>query len=531
MTVRLTFFDGARCIGGNKILLEADDTTLSLDFGMNFGASGVYFDEFLTQRNGRGTLDLLELGLLPPLKGIYRPDLELPAQSWWGRNAGCTTRLDGVLLSHAHVDHSGYISYLSSDTPILASPVTAAIAKAMQDTSASSAATEVCYITPRELGDDGLLKTPSWRTVPHQQRPFVLLGQPDQGFEEFWGRPPGARELVSTPLEIHHHDVRVGNLRVRRFDVDHSIPGASAFAIETSEGWIVYTGDLRLHGMNAGATRAFFQAAAALEPIALITEGTHPKTERPVSEQDVYQNADQAVAQAQGLVIADFGPRNIVRLLSFLAIAKQSGRRLAVTTKDAYLLEALKAAGEPGVPVVAADPDLVVYTKARNTQSTWERALIERIGGSVVDASDVAADQDGYILCFSYYDINELIDIQPKGGMYIYSSSEAFNEEMHIDIDRLRAWVNHFRLRFIGEPPDRDGRGGDRGFHASGHIHGAGIEEMVETIRPEALVVVHTESPDWFMERFGGAGRLMIPEPGNTVELPLGLSGRGVAAV
>ena len=93
--------------------------------------------------------------------------------------------------------------------------------------------------------------------------------------------------------------------------VDHSIPGAGAFGIKTSEGWIIYTGDLRLHGGRAADTRAFMEEAARLEPLALICEGTHPDTETPVGEEEVYAYAAEAVRKALGLVVADFGPRNI----------------------------------------------------------------------------------------------------------------------------------------------------------------------------------------------------------------------------
>jgi len=44
---------------------------------------------------------------------------------------------------------------------------------------------------------------------------------------------------------------------IKAWPVDHSIPGAMAYAVETSEGWIVYTGDLRLHGSKGNLTRAF----------------------------------------------------------------------------------------------------------------------------------------------------------------------------------------------------------------------------------------------------------------------------------
>lgn len=81
MPIRLTFYDGANCIGGNKFLLEADDTALFLDFGTNFGAEGLFFDEFLRPRSIVGIGDLLDLGLLPPLQGVYRQDFDRDGQS------------------------------------------------------------------------------------------------------------------------------------------------------------------------------------------------------------------------------------------------------------------------------------------------------------------------------------------------------------------------------------------------------------------------------------------------------------------
>lgn len=91
---------------------------LLLDFGLNFEAEGRYFDEFLNPRSICGVSDYLALGLLPHLQGLYRPDLELPGI--WERYSGSPgyRKLDvqGVLMSHAHVDHTGYISFLRADT-------------------------------------------------------------------------------------------------------------------------------------------------------------------------------------------------------------------------------------------------------------------------------------------------------------------------------------------------------------------------------------------------------------------------------
>ncbi len=75
MTVRLTVWDGAGVIGGNKVLLEADGRAIFLDFGTAFATADRYLGEFLQGRANRGVLDLNELDILPPLDSIYRPDL------------------------------------------------------------------------------------------------------------------------------------------------------------------------------------------------------------------------------------------------------------------------------------------------------------------------------------------------------------------------------------------------------------------------------------------------------------------------
>lgn len=67
-----TFYGGVNEIGGNKMLLEDRDTCVFLDFGMSFSLANQYFDEFMQPRKCNGVLDLLEFGLLPDLKGLYR---------------------------------------------------------------------------------------------------------------------------------------------------------------------------------------------------------------------------------------------------------------------------------------------------------------------------------------------------------------------------------------------------------------------------------------------------------------------------
>jgi ribonuclease J len=515
--VTITFYDGVNCIGGNKILLEDNGSALLLDFGTNYGAEGMYFDEFLTPRITFGFSDLLALGILPPLPGLYRLDLEYPGvwEKYSGHPLFRQVEAQGLLLSHAHYDHCGYITYLREDIPIYSSLTTAFLCKVLQDTAGSSRPQEMCYIARREL-KDGLLKSSDYRKNPFEQRPYFVMGPdgPSNETVSFWQRCDASRGLNCRPLSFCGEEAQIGGLTVRFWPVDHSVPGAGAFAIKTSAGWIVYTGDLRLHGKKAYLTRQFMKEAAKLNPVALICEGTHPRVDRPVTEEQVAANCFDAVKAETGLVVADFGPRNVGRLLSFLEIAGDTGRFLVLTSKDVYLLEALKAAGEPEIPDPYEDGRIVLYVKPKGQRDRWEEALIarfsERAPARVLDAGRIKADPGFYILCFSYYDFHALLDISPEGGTYIYSSSEAFNEEMLLDHRKVENWIHLFDFKLYGNLGENREKSG---FHASGHIHGPGIEELVQTIRPEVLVPIHTESLEFF-RRFEGSCRVVYPEKG-----------------
>ena len=78
MSLTITPYDGVNVIGGNKILAESQGRAVFFDFGTSYATRSRYFEEYLSPRAGRGSLDPVVMGLLPPLWGIYRPDLEPP---------------------------------------------------------------------------------------------------------------------------------------------------------------------------------------------------------------------------------------------------------------------------------------------------------------------------------------------------------------------------------------------------------------------------------------------------------------------
>jgi len=514
----ITCYDGVGCIGGNKILLEDGGTRLWLDFGLDFGRMGRYYEEYLQPKGCLGLYEPIQMGLLPPILDIYRTDLVCSlADPWSGIEGRKLGDVAGVLLSHAHIDHIGALSYLRDDIPVYSSAVTLAMAKASQDTGIGGAGSHYCYITPYEPTETGVLKSVHQARGASKARPFVLVDEtPSADLAEFWAGTPSSlssrgRSHEAAPIATSSV---CGGLNVRRWPVDHSVYGACAWAIETGSGWIVYTGDIRCHGGNAGLSRKFAEEAAKLKPRALIIEGTRIDSESTCTEQQVRDRAFDEIKNAKGLVVADFGPRNVERLASFLEIARETGRKLLLLPKDVYLLEKMALAAGDGLIPSPDDPAILVYSKYEATDRNWKRMLRGEYDSRMVTARQVAESQDKVIACFSFFDVNELAYIRPvPGSMWIYSSCEPFNEEMGIDFRRLKEWIDLFGMAFPAGSPDEKSR-----FHVSGHACRQHLLEVIDTIDPQVVIPVHTERPDKYAEALSGR-RVIIPERGVPITL------------
>lgn len=500
----LTVYDGARGIGGNKLYLEEEGRGVFLDFGKNFSKYGIFYEEFLKNRDTRGIHDLVHLDLLPRLN-IYRPDL-IPGDLSMDRYPALD--VSAVLLSHAHMDHCGNMGTLRKEIPIVASPESIVILKGMQDTTNASLEGDTAYFSPRGPSDDLGLRLSSDRKINYQGRDFCCTEEPSEALNAFLSRRPGqdgknAKRLDPGTLSCYAE--KSLPFEVSPYPVDHSIFGATAFILR-GETTVAYTGDFRLHGKSADGTRKFVKEAE--DASVLITEGTRagrsgsPDGEA-TTERSVRDLCLEAVETSSGLIIADFSPRNFERLSSFQEIATKTGRELVVPAKDIYILHALASIGAASV-----SEDLRVYDEIINKSRKWEEeAVLPSYGERYVGHASIRDNPDNYILAFSFFDMKHLLDIKPEGGSYIYSACEAFNEEMEIDFVRLWHWLRRFGITPAGFSVTKAEGGGyrpsfDRGFHASGHASREDLAWVVDQIDPDHIVPVHTEARGWFMESF-----------------------------
>jgi len=388
MAVSLSFYGGVEEIGGNKILLTDGKTRLFFDFGTSFDRRYHYFEEYLKPRPGVGMLDMLEMELVPPLRGIYREDIA-PKEVLSRFETIGDFHIDGLLLSHAHIDHSGYISFLREDIPIYCTAMSAFIAKVVQDSAPLDIEKEVCYSNPRVMLNG--YRMPD-RKGQLRQRPFCFIDTDSFSAEaeEFWNRSPMKTKKIDPSVQILDRGY-VGTLPMRYFPVDHSIPGACSFAVETSLGWVAYTGDLRLHGPKGAQTRRAVEEMAALHPQILICEGTRAGEECGAGEEQVHSTALKYIREAEGqMVIADFGPRNVDRLSIFRAIAEETHRRLVILAKDAFLLKGMGYISDEAINL-EDDPDILIYSDIKAMQGNWEKGVRKSYSGKRITADEIHA--------------------------------------------------------------------------------------------------------------------------------------------
>jgi len=450
----IKFYGGVDEIGGNRILVEDEDTRIFLDFGMSFSRHGMFFEEYLKPRYSCvGMKDLLELKLLHYMDGIYREDLLCLI----GKEPHREPCIDEVLLSHIHQDHSAYVSLLDERIPISCSEISRSYAKAVLEAGRRSLETEVYNFKKRPLIDKKCAATPRIFNIREAEKPF-----------------------------------KIDSIEIKPFAVDHSVPGAMAFIIHTSDTTLAYTGDLRLHGIRGNLTQKFIDEAANEDVDVMLCEGTRIDEEESGSEKLVAEGAHNVISKCEHLVVADFAYKDLDRFMTFYNLAKENDRKIVISKRHAYLLEELQnvPALKKGIPEID-DENILIYIDRKDTgrfgesdYDNWERKFLEM--ANAVKADMIHENQAEALVCLTFFDVNELIDIAPNpGSIYVHSTSEPHNEEQIFDEQRLNNWIDFFRLK-------------KHHFHCSGHAGGKEIREMIQTINPKELMPIHTKHPELF---------------------------------
>ena len=382
--------------------------------------------------------DLLEFGILPDISGIYEFEDSGPA-------------LDAVFLSHAHGDHWGYISFLKREIPVYCGETCASILNAIS-------ATKIRHFESDIRG----IQFQTFRTG-------------------------------ST--------IQVGSIGVTPCHVDHSIPGAYAFLVRTSQGTVAYSADFRLHGTKPQLTEDFISLAAKSQPEVMLAEGTNILGGEVSSEREVKSKLNAIVANTKNLALANFSNVDIDRIRTFYQVAKENSRTLAISLKQAFILNALSSDKALDLPdIFDSKENVIVFKRSKKRYYDWEERVMSR--ARTIDSQDLRREQGKFIVAFSMPDFKELVDIRPDAGsVFVLSMSEPFNEEQEFEFERLRNWMDHFGLPMYH-------------VHCSGHIMPTELKQSIRNIKPRRLVPIHTEYPKLYAKYVADITQVLLASKG-----------------
>ncbi|MBI4447370.1 MBL fold metallo-hydrolase [Candidatus Woesearchaeota archaeon] len=462
----LTFYGGANEIGGNKILLEDKGVKLFFDFGESFSFFKDYTIEYLQPREGKyGMLDYFEFKTLPEIGGIYSERmLECSKLKYQA------PKVDGVFISHCHMDHVNHIRFLDPKIPIHLGHGTKAIMDINEE------------ISPA----------------------FSNYGKEGHNYKVF---------KTGDKIKIKH-------LVIEPVHIDHSMPAAYGFIIHTSSGPVIYTGDIRMHGPEKRMTEEFIRKAKKANPVAMLCEGTRMAydSKENHTEEDVYKKANKIIGEAKNLVLTDFSRTNVDRFKTFYKATVDNGRKLVIDSKAAHLYYTLK--DKMGLPDVMTDKNILVYYRAMRScaysekdYDQWERPYMKKMIGS----DYVRKNQDELVIMFNLYRMFELVSIKPKTGSdYIYSQSEHFLEgpENEEATEIRENWLKHFKFREVKHSSEKTDH--MHHLHSSGHAPKEDITRIIKTIKTETLIPMHTQWPEEFKKTHKN---VITPEIGKEIKI------------
>ena len=341
---------------------------------------------------------------------------------------------DAIFLSHAHADHYGFLDLLPQDTPIYATEESFAM-----------------------LALDGILDDDPTK---HLEKRPLTSGQ----------------------------SCEVADIKVTAYIVDHSAYGACAYLIECDGKRILYSGDIRLHGVKGVLYRNLPKDVDYL-----LLEGTNIlRAKNNPTERDIENQFVEAFNDApDALHLIWCSAKNIDRICALFRACIRCGKTLAIDPYTANVLAAV-AQLNPKIPTATTAEQMKVYFPPHLTARLTQRNQPQYIYSlnpkqNKVSYDDFARSPEHYVMFVRPTVLTYLQRIKAPHIRLVKSIWNGYWDEPNTE--RFRHWVEEHCEAV-------------KDIHSSGHADTQSLQRLVEHIRPQTIVPIHTDAPKQFSDIF-----------------------------
>ncbi len=284
---------------------------------------------------------------------------------------------------------------------------------------------------------------------------------------------------------------RIGNIDITPFLMDHSAFDAYAFLIEADGKSIFYSGDFRTHGRKAGAIKWLEENVKPGIDYLLLEGTTIGRSEtHMLSEDEIETEFTRTFKETDGLNLVYSSGQNIDRLVSIYKACIKANKMLAIDFYIANVLKELAAFAK--VPYPSKEyPKISVFYPYRLSQ------MVSRQGNADL------------MYRFKTYKITrDQIDEKYRDMVMIVRPSMKSDLELMTNLDgatfTYSLWSGYKKEGSTKEFIDYlTGRGvAHKTIHTSGHADRAGLQKMIDVLKPKHLVPMHTFEGDRYVDIF-----------------------------
>ena len=351
---------GTKEIGGSCVEVWTENTRIVIDIGMPLVENdGSEFD--FNKHKALTVNELIGKGILPNIEGFYANANEL---------------IDGIIISHPHIDHYGFSTFLHPEIQYYMGEATHKIIELTD------------IFTPQQNNIKNL-------TYFEKSKPFTI-----------------------------------GDIKVTPFWMDHSAFDAYAFLIEANGKSLFYSGDFRRHGRKHKAFKWFTHNAPSSVDC-LLMEGTQieRKTKKDKTEEDIENELVNIFSGNEKINLIYTSGQNIDRLVSIYRACKRTGKIFVIDVYTATVLQGLS--NYAAIPFPSKDFDnikvIFPYFLCKRLANENNENLLYKFRCYKITKEEVSLNKNNIVLLVRpsmKFDLEHISNID--GGNLIYSLWEGY---------------------------------------------------------------------------------------------------------